>query len=304
MAFGKSTKDVLRDRARGHRHRLRPQGRHHAAVRHHRRPRRLARAGSRSRSGSWVGKSADDAEQALEKRGLKVDVSQQYSDDRPRGRGHLAGARRTAPSSRATPSSCGLPGPRAGRGPRRGRRTASTTPPRRSRTRLRGRRRGGARLPRPRLRLLDGPRGRHRAAQGLDDHRSTSCERAPEPGRHPRQGRHGTGRGHARGRPRARARDDPDLRRQPARLGARARAGRREDAAFREGCAERGIRVFIHAPYLVNLGLADAARPTRARSPSVAHNLRRAAEIGAEGVVVHTGSYVDPTATTGCTTPR
>jgi beta-lactam-binding protein with PASTA domain/serine/threonine protein kinase len=31
--------------------------------------------------GSWVGKSADDAEQTLTKRGLKVDVSHQYSDD-------------------------------------------------------------------------------------------------------------------------------------------------------------------------------------------------------------------------------
>ncbi len=30
--------------------------------------------------GSWVGKSADDAEQALKQRGLKVDVSHQYSD--------------------------------------------------------------------------------------------------------------------------------------------------------------------------------------------------------------------------------
>ncbi len=30
--------------------------------------------------GSWAGRSADDAQQALEKRGLKVDVSQEYSD--------------------------------------------------------------------------------------------------------------------------------------------------------------------------------------------------------------------------------
>ncbi len=41
MAFGKSTKALLRDRARGHRHRLRPQGRHVAAVRHDGRPRGL-----------------------------------------------------------------------------------------------------------------------------------------------------------------------------------------------------------------------------------------------------------------------
>ena len=66
-----------------------------------------------------------------------------------------------------------------------------------------------------------------------------------------------------------------------------------EDAAFREATAERGIRTFIHAPYLVNLGSPTAA--TYEKSVDlVAHNLRRAVEIGAEGVVVHTGSYVAP----------
>ena len=40
--------------------------------------------------------------------------------------------------------------------------------------------------------------------------------------------------------------------------------------------------------------LADRRRRTRSRSRSIAHNLRRAAETGVEGVVVHTGSYVDP----------
>ncbi len=66
-----------------------------------------------------------------------------------------------------------------------------------------------------------------------------------------------------------------------------------EDAAFREECARRGLRVVIHTPYLVNLG--SPTPKTYANSIAlVAHNLRRAAEIGAEGVVVHTGSYVDP----------
>jgi deoxyribonuclease IV len=68
-----------------------------------------------------------------------------------------------------------------------------------------------------------------------------------------------------------------------------------EDAAFRAASRERGIRVFIHSPYLVNLGSPTAATYERSVA-SVAHNLRRAVEIGAEGVVVHTGSYVDPTA--------
>ncbi|MGB0101688.1 MAG: deoxyribonuclease IV [Nocardioides sp.] len=66
-----------------------------------------------------------------------------------------------------------------------------------------------------------------------------------------------------------------------------------DDAAFRTATAERGLRVFIHSPYLVNLGSPTPV--TYERSVAlVAHNLRRAVEIGAEGVVVHTGSFVDP----------
>jgi deoxyribonuclease-4 len=65
------------------------------------------------------------------------------------------------------------------------------------------------------------------------------------------------------------------------------------DREFRERTAELGMRVVIHTPYLVNLG---SPTPTTYRNSAalVAHNLRRAVEIGAEGVVVHTGSYVDP----------
>ena len=67
-----------------------------------------------------------------------------------------------------------------------------------------------------------------------------------------------------------------------------------EDERFRAACDEVGMRVFVHAPYLVNLGSPTAA--TYEKSVAVvAHNLKRAAQIGAEGVVVHTGSYVDPT---------
>ncbi|GAA4108398.1 deoxyribonuclease IV [Nocardioides fonticola] len=66
-----------------------------------------------------------------------------------------------------------------------------------------------------------------------------------------------------------------------------------EDAAFAAAIAERGMRVFIHAPYLVNLGSPTPS--TYENSVAVvAHNLVRAAQIGAEGVVVHTGSFVDP----------
>ncbi len=52
------------------------------------------------------------------------------------------------------------------------------------------------------------------------------------------------------------------------------------------------MRVFVHAPYLVNLGSPTAATYEKSVA-TVAHNLKRAAEIGAEGVVVHTGSCVD-----------
>lgn len=64
------------------------------------------------------------------------------------------------------------------------------------------------------------------------------------------------------------------------------------DEQFREQTRERGMRTFIHTPYLVNLGSPTAATYERSTA-LVAHNLRRATEIGAEGVVVHTGSFVD-----------
>ncbi|MCW2853094.1 MAG: Endonuclease [Nocardioides sp.] len=65
-----------------------------------------------------------------------------------------------------------------------------------------------------------------------------------------------------------------------------------DDRRFRAETERRGMRTFIHTPYLVNLGSPTPA--TYASSTALlAHNLRRAAEIGAEGVVVHTGSYVD-----------
>src|SRR5688572_5002462 len=65
-----------------------------------------------------------------------------------------------------------------------------------------------------------------------------------------------------------------------------------KDEAFREACATAGIRVVIHAPYLVNLGSPTPLTFERSVQ-TVAHNLVRAVELGAEGVVVHTGSCVD-----------
>lgn len=64
-----------------------------------------------------------------------------------------------------------------------------------------------------------------------------------------------------------------------------------EDERFNLAREELGVRVFIHAPYLVNPGSPTPATYERSIA-SVAHNLRRAAQLGAEGVVVHTGSSV------------
>jgi deoxyribonuclease-4 len=64
-----------------------------------------------------------------------------------------------------------------------------------------------------------------------------------------------------------------------------------QDAAFRDGCGAARIPAFIHAPYLVNLG--SPTETTLHKSvESIRHGLRRGAEIGARGVVVHTGSAV------------
>jgi len=65
-----------------------------------------------------------------------------------------------------------------------------------------------------------------------------------------------------------------------------------KDEAFRDACTAAGIRVVVHAPYLVNLGSPTPLTFERSVQ-TVAHNLVRAVELGAEGVVVHTGSCVD-----------
>ncbi|MGH8870059.1 MAG: deoxyribonuclease IV [Actinomycetes bacterium] len=66
----------------------------------------------------------------------------------------------------------------------------------------------------------------------------------------------------------------------------------REDAAFRAGCAASGTPVFVHAPYLVNLG-SPVLATVELSAASVAYTLTRAAALGARGVVLHTGSAVD-----------
>ncbi len=58
-----------------------------------------------------------------------------------------------------------------------------------------------------------------------------------------------------------------------------------QDARLRES----GLPVFIHASYLVNLGSGNPDVAARS-AEAIGHALRRGREIGARGVVVHTGS--------------
>jgi deoxyribonuclease-4 len=60
---------------------------------------------------------------------------------------------------------------------------------------------------------------------------------------------------------------------------------RDQDARLRAS----GLPVFIHATYLINLG-AGSPEVAAKSADAVAHALRRGAEIGARGVVVHAGS--------------
>ncbi|MFD6425523.1 deoxyribonuclease IV [Streptomyces sp. NPDC060198] len=62
-----------------------------------------------------------------------------------------------------------------------------------------------------------------------------------------------------------------------------------QDELFRKECAARDMPVYVHAPYLINFGSHTEATVEKSVE-SLRHSLRRAREIGALGVVVHTGS--------------
>ncbi len=64
-----------------------------------------------------------------------------------------------------------------------------------------------------------------------------------------------------------------------------------QDAALREHAEQAGIPVFVHAPYLINLGSPDQ-RVRDLSAASLRHAIGRGTRIGARGVVVHTGSAV------------
>ena len=64
------------------------------------------------------------------------------------------------------------------------------------------------------------------------------------------------------------------------------------DDAFKEKAFELDIHTYVHAPFLINLGSPTEAT-YRNSLASTAYSLQRGADIGALGVVIHTGSAVD-----------
>ncbi|MCX4980384.1 deoxyribonuclease IV [Streptomyces sp. NBC_00572] len=62
-----------------------------------------------------------------------------------------------------------------------------------------------------------------------------------------------------------------------------------QDERFRADCAAESISAWVHAPYLINFGSHTEATAEKSVE-SMRHSLRRGREIGAKGVVVHTGS--------------
>lgn len=68
---------------------------------------------------------------------------------------------------------------------------------------------------------------------------------------------------------------------------------RASDESFRDRALAADLVTFVHAPYLINFG-SPTDQTYQNSLASIAYSLERAARIGAEGVVVHTGSAVDP----------
>ena len=64
-----------------------------------------------------------------------------------------------------------------------------------------------------------------------------------------------------------------------------------QDALFTAGCTERDVPSFIHTPFLVNVGSPTEATVEQSVT-AIVHNLRRGAQLGCRGVVVHAGSAV------------
>ncbi|MEI6867124.1 MAG: deoxyribonuclease IV [Actinomycetes bacterium] len=64
------------------------------------------------------------------------------------------------------------------------------------------------------------------------------------------------------------------------------------DGAFRTRAEELDIESYVHAPFLINLGSPTISTYENSLA-STAYSLARGRQIGAKGVVIHTGSAVD-----------
>lgn len=64
------------------------------------------------------------------------------------------------------------------------------------------------------------------------------------------------------------------------------------DKEFIRKCEDLDIEVYVHAPFLINLGSPTPSTYENSLA-STAYSLKRGREIGAKGVVIHTGSAVD-----------
>ena len=69
-------------------------------------------------------------------------------------------------------------------------------------------------------------------------------------------------------------------------------ANKEADKLFIDKCLELDIETYVHAPFLINLGSPTASTYENSLA-STAYSLKRGREIGAKGVVIHTGSAVD-----------
>lgn len=66
------------------------------------------------------------------------------------------------------------------------------------------------------------------------------------------------------------------------------------DKIFRDKAAEMDITTYVHAPFLINLGSPTVGTYENSLA-STSYSLKRGRDIGALGVVIHTGSAVDET---------
>jgi deoxyribonuclease-4 len=69
-------------------------------------------------------------------------------------------------------------------------------------------------------------------------------------------------------------------------------ANREADDAFKARAEEFDIATYVHAPYLINLGSPTVATYESSLA-STKYSLQRGGDLGALGVVIHTGSAVD-----------